>query len=76
MLGFRSWADLATADQMMGSAANVRTFLAKLDEASREGAKREHELILEFCSREAAGLEGNRHHEPRVLVRAVSARGV
>jgi len=30
VLGFRSWADLATADQMMASAANVRTFLAKL----------------------------------------------
>ena len=26
VLGFRSWADLATADQMMGSAANVREF--------------------------------------------------
>ncbi|HLI04002.1 MAG TPA: hypothetical protein VKU93_06990, partial [Terracidiphilus sp.] len=25
-LGFRSWADLATADQMMGSAANARRF--------------------------------------------------
>ncbi len=49
VLGFRSWADLATADQMMGSAANVRTFLAKLDEASREGAKREHQLILDFA---------------------------
>ena len=48
VLGFRSWADLATADQMMGSAANVRTFLARLDEASREGARREHELILAF----------------------------
>ena len=49
ILGFRSWADLATADQMMGSAANVRTFLAELNEASREGARREHELILEFA---------------------------
>jgi thimet oligopeptidase len=48
VLGFRSWADLATADQMMGSAANVRTFLAKLDEASRDGALREHGLIFEF----------------------------
>ncbi len=48
ILGFRSWADLATADQMMGSAANVRTFLARLEEASREGAVREHELVLEF----------------------------
>jgi thimet oligopeptidase len=49
VLGFRSWADLATADQMMGSAVNVRVFLAKLDEASREGARREHELVLEFA---------------------------
>jgi thimet oligopeptidase len=48
ILGFRSWADLATADQMMGSAANVRKFLARLEEASREGAVREHELVLEF----------------------------
>ncbi len=31
ILGFRSWADLATADQMMASAANVRDFLAKLE---------------------------------------------
>jgi thimet oligopeptidase len=53
ILGFRSWADLATADQMMGSAACVRAFLAKLDEASREGAHREHELILGFtCQRQ------------------------
>jgi len=49
ILGFRSWADLATADQMMGSAANVRAFLSKLNEASREGALREHELILAFA---------------------------
>ena len=49
ILGFRSWADLATADQMMKSAANVRAFLAKLDEASRDGAKREHALVLEFA---------------------------
>ena len=52
VLGFRSWADLATADQMMGSAASVRAFLAKLDEASREGARREHELILAFARRQ------------------------
>jgi len=56
VLGFRSWADLATADQMMGSAANVRTFLAKLDEASREGARREFELILGFARRADPGL--------------------
>jgi thimet oligopeptidase len=56
VLGFRSWADLATADQMMGSAANVRSFLARLDEASREGAKHEHKLVLEFARKRDAGL--------------------
>ena len=57
VLGFRSWADLATADQMMSSAANVRTFLLKLDEASRDGAQREHELIIGFARRRQPGLE-------------------
>jgi thimet oligopeptidase len=51
VLGFRSWADLATADQMMGSAGNVRAFLARLDAASLDGARREHELILDFARR-------------------------
>ena len=57
ILGLRSWADLATADQMMGSAANVRSFLEKLNEASRDGAQREHELILEFACKREPGLK-------------------
>src|SRR5207248_7377533 len=57
VLGFRSWADLATADQMMGSAANVRAFLKKLDEASRDGAAREVEQVLEFARRREPNLE-------------------
>ena len=57
ILGFRSWADLATADQMMGSAANVRAFLARLDMASAEGAQREHKLILDFVRGQQPGLE-------------------
>jgi thimet oligopeptidase len=65
VLGFRSWADLATADQMMGSAKNVREFLHKLDEASREGAKREHEMILEFV----------RKQQPDVTEIDVTSRG-
>jgi thimet oligopeptidase len=57
VLGFRSWADLATADQMMGSAGNVRTFLSKLNEASRDGATREHELILDFARQRQPDLQ-------------------
>ena len=56
VLGFRSWADLATADQMMVSAANVRAFLAKLDESSRDGARREYELVLDFARKRQSGL--------------------
>ncbi len=57
ILGFRSWADLATADQMMGSAAHVREFLARLDEASREGGGHEHIQVLAFACRSEPGLE-------------------
>jgi thimet oligopeptidase len=57
VLGFRSWADLATADQMMKSAANVRAFLARLDEASREGARHEHELVLKFVQERQPGMK-------------------
>ncbi|MDR3741726.1 MAG: Zn-dependent oligopeptidase [Terracidiphilus sp.] len=65
VLGFRSWADLATADQMMGSAANVRTFLAKLNEASRSGAAREHELVLNFA----------RERQPSLAAIDITSRG-
>ena len=41
LLGFRSWADLATVDQMMGSAANMRGFLSEVEAAARETAKKE-----------------------------------
>jgi thimet oligopeptidase len=57
VLGFRSWADLATADQMMGSAAKVRTFLSRLDEVSKDGARREHEMIVKFARRRQPGLQ-------------------
>ena len=57
VLGFRSWADLATADQMMGSAANVREFLKKLDESSCEGAAREVERVVEFARKRQPNLE-------------------
>ena len=40
ILGFATWADLATADQMMESAANMKAFLDELDVASQAGAER------------------------------------
>jgi thimet oligopeptidase len=65
VLGFRSWADLATADQMMGSAANVREFISKLAAASLDGARREHEMILEFA----------RKRQPELTAIDITSRG-
>ncbi len=49
LLGFPHWADLATADQMMESAANMQAFLDDLDGASKAGAEKEFAMILEFA---------------------------
>jgi thimet oligopeptidase len=57
LLGFSSWANLATADQMMGSAKNVRSFIAKLEEASRTGAEREFGMVLEFAKAQKPDLK-------------------
>lgn len=56
ILGFAHWADLATADQMMESAANMQAFLDDLDQASRGGAEKEYAMILEFAQSKQPGL--------------------
>ena len=56
ILGFASWADLATANQMMGSAANLKKFIAELEVASREGAQKEYEMVLAFARKQQPGL--------------------
>jgi len=61
LLGFRSWADLATVDQMMGSAANMRTFLNEVEAAALETAQRE------FAELEAFVLERDPNAVPLTL---------
>ncbi len=57
ILGFAHWADLATADQMMESAANMQAFLDDLDRASKAGAEKEYAMILEFAQSREPGLQ-------------------
>lgn len=57
LLGYHTWADLATADQMIGSAANVRKLLSDADAASRPDAQREYEQILAFARKSQPGLK-------------------
>jgi thimet oligopeptidase len=61
LLGFRSWADLATVDQMMGSAANMRSFLNEVEAAALDTAK------LEFAELEAFVLDRDPNALPLTL---------
>ncbi len=56
ILGYPNWADLATADQMMGSAANMKAFLAEVDNASKDAASKEYGMILAFAQQKQPGL--------------------
>lgn len=49
-LGFDTWADLATADMMMGSAGKMKAFLNEVDEASRGRAEKEFARIQHFVN--------------------------
>ncbi|HZD47866.1 MAG TPA: M3 family metallopeptidase [Silvibacterium sp.] len=57
ILGFATWADLATADQMMESAANMQAFLDELNVASRGGAEKEYSMVLELAQSRVPGME-------------------
>jgi thimet oligopeptidase len=57
LLGFATWADLATADQMIGSADNMLRFLDNLEEKTRKGAEAEYASILEFARTQQPDLE-------------------
>jgi thimet oligopeptidase len=55
-LGYAHYADLATADQMIGSAANVERLLQQVDEASHGAAAREYAELLSFAKQRQPGL--------------------
>jgi thimet oligopeptidase len=58
LLGFATWADLATADQMMQSSANMQSFLNELDAATEKGAKQEYAAVLAFARKTARETDG------------------
>ncbi|MEC5163065.1 MULTISPECIES: M3 family metallopeptidase [unclassified Janthinobacterium] len=49
ILGFASYADFATADQMIGSAANVRKLFGEVDQASHDAMQKEYAQLLAFA---------------------------
>ncbi|MET3134346.1 thimet oligopeptidase [Oxalobacteraceae bacterium GrIS 1.11] len=55
ILGFANYADFATADQMIGSAANVRKLFDEVDRASREAKDQEYGQLLAFVQSREPG---------------------
>jgi len=55
-LGYAHYADLATADQMIGSASNVQKLIDDVDKVSRPAAEREYAKLLAFAQKQQPGL--------------------
>jgi thimet oligopeptidase len=56
-LGYSTFADLATADQMIGSAANMKAFLNEVDVASRDASRREYGMLLAYAKQKRPEME-------------------
>lgn len=56
LIGYQTYADLATADQMIGTAANMKAFLDEVDAASRAPSRREYEMMLAFAKQKNPAL--------------------
>jgi thimet oligopeptidase len=56
-LGYARFADLATADQMMVTPANVNQLIDQVDTASRPAAKREYATLLAFAQKQQPDLQ-------------------
>lgn len=63
IIGFRTFADLATADQMMGSAANVQKLIDDVDAVSQRAERKEYEQLLALARTRNPGLSAISHSD-------------
>ncbi len=56
-LGYAHYADYATADQMIGSAANVQKLIDDVDSASKSAAKREFDELFAYAQKQQPDLK-------------------
>jgi thimet oligopeptidase len=57
LLGYKNFADLNTADTMIGSAANIEHLINDVDKVSRTVAAREYASLLAFARQKQPGIE-------------------
>jgi thimet oligopeptidase len=55
-LGYKTWANLATADMMIRSAENMKSFLAEVDQASRAPSDKEYAELVAFVKQQRPDL--------------------
>jgi thimet oligopeptidase len=58
LLGYADWADFETETRMIGSGAEIRTFLARLDEASLPAAEAEYAVLHKRLRRDVPTADG------------------
>ena len=75
ILGYARYADLATADQMIGSAANVQKMLDEVDEVSRPAAQNEYAQLLAFAQKQP-GLTSSARPTPATGANSIGARNM
>ncbi len=56
LLGYKHFADMATADQMIGSPEHVEELIGQVDEVSRPAAAREYAELLAFARKKQPGV--------------------
>ena len=71
-LGYPTYADLAAANQMMGTSSHIEALLQQLDEASHASAQREYAELLAFAQQRQPGLTEHLGCRRAFLERAVS----
>ena len=66
ILGYARYADYATADQMIGSSANVTQLIDQVDAVSKPAARREYADLLAFAQKQQSDLhdisDADRHY--------------
>lgn len=57
LLGFKTWAEMASADKMIQNPGNIKALVAELDKAARPAMQKEYAKLLAFAQTKEPGLK-------------------
>jgi len=56
LIGMKSWAELSSADKMIGTPGNIQSLIDELDKAARPAMDKEYAQLLAFAQKQEPGL--------------------